>query len=188
MKITSASFVKGIVSEDPIITEPIPQFAFIGRSNVGKSSLMNCLLNSKSLVKTGDTPGKTTEINFFRINNNLFFVDLPGYGFSKAKQIKREQVADIIQWYFFEPVFKRKTILVIDARIKPSDFDQEMYRLLQSSRNETIIAANKIDTLNQKELNTNLEALNKAFPHTKIIPCSAKTKVGREELWKRMLE
>ena len=86
MKILSASFVKGFTGTDPILYDSLPQFAFVGRSNVGKSSLMNCLLGSTNLVKSGKTPGKTKEINFFLVNRNMYFVDLPGYGFSNIKR------------------------------------------------------------------------------------------------------
>ena len=97
MKILSANFVKGFAGTDPILYEPKPQIAFIGRSNVGKSSLMNCLLNSTNLVKSGKNPGKTKEINFFSVNNNMYFVDLPGYGYSSVEAEKREKFSKLIQ-------------------------------------------------------------------------------------------
>ena len=188
MKIISAKFVKSIRGTDSILYDKIPQFAFVGRSNVGKSSLINCLLNSNSLVRSGKKPGKTQEINFFVVNEKMYFVDLPGYGFSKVKIAKREQFSKMIQWYLLEPVFKRKVIFVLDARIKPSDLDIEMYRILIENQQEIIIAANKIDALTQKDCHLNLKIISEAFPYSVIIPCSTKTKVGREELWKKILE
>ncbi|MDD4804761.1 MAG: ribosome biogenesis GTP-binding protein YihA/YsxC [Candidatus Pacebacteria bacterium] len=188
MKITNASFIKGIKGTDPILSHPIPQFAFVGRSNVGKSSLINCLLNSNSLVKSGKKPGKTQEINFFLVNNNMYFVDLPGYGFSKVRYEKREGFSKLIQWYLLEPVFKRKVILVLDARIKPSDFDIEMYRILLENHQDIIIAANKVDVLTQKECHENLKLISETFPYSPIISCSAKTKKGREEIFKEIIK
>ena len=188
MKIISANFVKSIRGTDPILLDPMPQFAFVGRSNVGKSSLINCLLNSNILVKSGKKPGKTQEINFFIVNRNMYFVDLPGYGFSKVKFDKREQFSKMIQWYLLESVLKRKVIFVLDARIKPSDLDIEMYRILIENHQEVIIAANKIDALTQKECHQNIKEITEAFPYSIVIPCSTKTKIGREEIWKKILE
>lgn len=188
MKITSTKFVKGLKGSNSIIQEPIPQFAFVGRSNVGKSSLMNCLLNSKNLVKSGKTPGKTKEINFFLVNNKMYFVDLPGYGFSKNFLEEREQLSKMIQWYLMEPVFLRKVIFVLDSRIKPSELDLEMYRILREHDQDIIIVANKIDALSQKERHANLKAINEAFPGNQIIPCSAKTRYGWQEIWNRIQE
>lgn len=188
MKTISARFMKSIRGTDPILFDPKLQIAFVGRSNVGKSSLINCLLNSNSLVKSGKKPGKTQEINFFLVNGNMYFVDLPGYGFSKVKFAKREQFSKMIQWYLLEPVFKCKVVFVLDARIGPSDLDLEMYRILMENNQEVIIAANKIDVLTQKESHANLKAISEAFPHSVIIACSAKTKIGREEIWKKILE
>ncbi|MFA5934824.1 MAG: ribosome biogenesis GTP-binding protein YihA/YsxC [Candidatus Paceibacterota bacterium] len=188
MKIISAKFVKSIRGTDSILFNPIPQIAFVGRSNVGKSSLINCLLNSNSLVKSGKKPGKTQEINFFLVNGNMHFVDLPGYGFSKVKFTKREQFSKMIQWYLLEPILKRKVVFVLDARISPSDLDLEMYRILVENNQEVIIAANKVDALTQKECHSNLKAITESFPYSIIIPCSAKTKLGREEIWKKITE
>ena len=188
MKILSANFSKGLKGTDPILYEPLPQIAFVGRSNVGKSSLMNCLLNSKGLVKSGKTPGKTKEINFFSINRNMYFVDLPGYGFSSVIADKREQFSKMIQWYLMEPIQKRKVVFVLDSRISPSELDIEMYRILRENNADIIIVANKIDTLSQKDRYANLKALSEAFPGNHIIPCSATTKYGREAIWKKILE
>jgi GTP-binding protein len=188
MKITSAEFVTGLRGEAPILYEKKPQYAFIGRSNVGKSSLINCLLDRKSLVKTSSTAGKTKEINFFLVNYKMYFVDLPGYGFSHSTIEEEAAFSQLIQWYFMEPVFKRKAVLIVDARIKPSNFDLEMYRILKENEVETIVVANKIDGVNQKEKHANMKALTQAFPDTTIIPCSAKEKIGREEIWKKLLE
>jgi GTP-binding protein len=188
MKIDSAEFKKGIRGTDPILEEERSQVAFIGRSNVGKSSLINCLLNRKDLVKSGKTPGKTQEINFFLVNGKFYCVDLPGYGFAKMPLEMREQIAKMIQWYFFQKVWKRKTVLVIDIKVGPNEMDLEMLRILRKEGEEVIIAANKADTLNQKERNAQLADISYRMGDAEIIPCSAKTKEGRDEILKRILK
>ncbi len=186
MHIQSATFKKGIRGTDDILLEEKLQVAFIGRSNVGKSSLINCLVNKVDLVKSGQTPGKTKEINFFLINDNCYFVDLPGYGFAKLPQETREQIAKMIQWYFMEPVFKRKVVVVLDVKAGPSVMDIEMLRILREQGQDVLIVANKIDALNQSELHAALKDIAEKLPEFEIIPASAKTKEGKTEILKRI--
>ncbi len=187
MKIISAEFKKGIRGSDRILSEPNLQVAFIGRSNVGKSSLMNCLLNRIDLVKSGKIPGKTLELNFFLVNNKFYFVDLPGYGYAKMSGEVREQLAKMIQWYLFDTeVLNRKVVLVIDAKTGPSDMDLEMLSLLRYHNRETIVVLNKIDLLNQKERHAQLKAIEAQTLGAELIPCSTKTKEGREEILTRI--
>lgn len=188
MQIKSAEFKKGIRGTDDILYETRPQIAFIGRSNVGKSSLINCLLGSKNLVKSGKAPGKTREINFFLINNAFYFVDLPGYGFAKMDLAKREQMAKMIQWYFFEKVYKRKTVLVLDMKVGPTDLDLEMLRILQENGQDVLIVANKSDVLNQKERSLQIKNIAAKMPNLKIVPCSAKTEDGRANVLQKIFE
>ncbi len=182
MQIKSAEFKRGIRGTNPILTEEKLQVAFIGRSNVGKSSLINYLLNSTDLVKSGKTPGKTREINFFLVNNDTYFVDLPGYGYAKMSIEEQDQLQKMIQWYFFEPVFKRKTVLILDAKVGITKNDLEMLRLLRDHHADIIIVANKADKLNQKERSEQLRAFQKQIPGVAIIPCSTKTREGRNEI------
>lgn len=183
MEIKSAEFKKSIRGTDDILLEPIPQVAFVGRSNVGKSSLMNCLLNRTDLVRAGKRPGKTQEINFFLINDALYFVDLPGYGFALMSLERREQLVKMIQWYLLQvEVAERKVVLVLDAKVGPNSMDLEMVRLLAEHNREVLVVANKIDSLNQKERSAQLKMISEKIPNFKIIPCSAKTKEGREEI------
>lgn len=189
MKITSAEFKKGIKGTDEILTEPKLQVAFIGRSNVGKSSLMNLLLNRKDLVKSGKVPGKTLELNFFLINKSFYFVDLPGYGYAKMSVDMRNQLAKMIQWYLFEiEIPDRKVVLVLDAKVGLSEMDLEMFRLLRESKHAVIVVANKIDLLNQSKRSSQLKTISNLMPGTPIIPCSTKTKEGREEILKKLSE
>lgn len=188
MEIKSAEFKKGIRGTDDILYEAVPQVAFVGRSNVGKSSLINCLLNSKDLVKSGKAPGKTREINFFLVNKSVYFVDLPGYGFAQTDLEKREQMAKMIQWYFFEKVFKRKAVLVIDMKVGPTELDLEMLRILQEHDQDILVVANKADVLNQKERSEQIKKIATKMPGIEIVPCSAKTKEGREEILLKIFE
>ncbi len=186
MKIQTAIFKKGIRGSDAILYEQKPQIAFIGRSNVGKSSLINCLVNQNELVKSGKTPGKTKEINFFLINNDFYFVDLPGYGYAKVSIEDREQLAKMIEWYFMEKVFNRKTVLVLDIKVGPSDLDLELIQILKEQQEDFIIVANKADSLNQKETVAQMRMIAEKIPGVEIIPCSAKTKDGRSEILNRL--
>lgn len=188
MDIKSAQFKKGIRGTDGILYENVPQVAFVGRSNVGKSSLINCLLGSKDLVKSGKIPGKTREINFFLINGNCYFIDLPGYGFAKMNLDKGEQTAKMIQWYFFEKVYKRKVVLVLDMKVGPTVLDLEMLRILREQNQDIVIVANKADVLNQKERSAQMKNIKEKIQVAKIILCSAKTGEGRSEILQRIFE
>ena len=188
MEIKSAEFKKGIRGTDEILYEAVPQVAFVGRSNVGKSSLINCLLRSKDLVKSGKAPGKTREINFFLINKKFYFVDLPGYGFAKMNLDKREQLAKMIQWYFFEKVYKRKAVLLLDMKVGPTELDLEMLRILREHDQDVLIVANKADVLNQKERSAQMKNISAKMPGVEIVPCSAKTGEGRVEVLRRIFE
>jgi len=186
MEIKSAEFKKGIRGTDNVLYEAIPQIAFVGRSNVGKSSLINCLLNSKDLVKSGKAPGKTREINFFLVNKSIYFVDLPGYGFAKMDLEKREQMAKMIQWYFFEKVYRRKAVLVIDMKVGPTELDLEMLRILQENNQDILVVANKADVLNQKERSSQMKNIATKMSGIEVVSCSAKTGEGRGEIIRRI--
>lgn len=180
MEIKTAEFIKGIIGTNEIIEDNYPQIAFIGRSNVGKSSLINSLTKRKKLVKSGSTPGKTKQINYFLINKNTYFVDLPGYGFMKGPLKQREKIRKMILWYLFRSQIDfKKVILIIDAKIGLTKFDQEMVDLLEQNEQEYIIVANKMDKL-KKNVRPDL--------NLDFIPYSAKTNKGREELLENIFE
>ena len=188
MEIKEVKFIKGITGTDPILKSKRPQFAFIGRSNVGKSSLINKLLGQKNLVKTSAQPGKTKEINFFLVNKKIYFVDLPGYGFAKISQKQREKMRKMILWYFIsgEPKIN-KVILIIDAKAGLKEFDREMMAVLQEYapkyNYDFLIAVNKIDKLSQKKLHKSLTTIKRELKdEKKIIPISAKTGRGVPKL------
>lgn len=156
--IQSVRFVKGVVGEDPIMRDGIPQLAFIGRSNVGKSSTLNGLLERKKLVKTGKTPGKTKEINFFEITTpdlqKAYFVDLPGYGYAKVSKKQRLELQELIRWYITHPEIRSALIcLILDAKVGITTLDEEYLDLIQETGRPFVLAFNKVDKINQKRQN-----------------------------------
>src|SRR3989338_11270213 len=144
MSIKSATFIKGIVGPDDALQSDIPQIVFIGRSNVGKSSLINALTHQVGLARTSSFPGRTTEINLFLINKKVYFVDLPGYGYAKTSQKARERLEQLIQWYLFEsPYQQKKVVHIIDAYVGMTKSDIEIFSLLRQHGKSIIIIANK---------------------------------------------
>lgn len=195
MKILSAEFVKGILGTDDILKDDVPQVAFIGRSNVGKSSVINSLLQRKNLAKSSSTPGKTQQINFFLIRTpgrttfpvsvkggplqKMYFVDLPGYGFAKLSKEKREKLRKMILWYFSESgANPQKVVLIVDAKVGPSDFDIEMADFLKNLDLDVVVVANKSDKLNQSERAKNLKSIRSLLKQDDAVFYSAKTKSG----------
>lgn len=184
MIITSAKFMKGVIGTDDILYDGIPQLAFVGRSNVGKSSVINSLVNSEDLVKVGRKPGKTTETNFFLINKQLYFVDLPGYGYARLSPAEREKIRKRMLWYFVESEVKPLcVVLVLDIKAGLTDFDKQMIDLLKEEGHRFIIIANKIDKLNQKEVSQQLHSIREDSSSQNILPYSAITKSGRDEVF-----
>lgn len=188
MIIKSAEFVKGITGTNEILGGKYPQVVFVGRSNVGKSSVINSLVQRSNLVKFASRPGKTLQINFFLINGKVYFVDLPGYGFMKISLKQKEKIRKMIIWYLFNSAVKfKKIVLIIDVRVGPSDFDTEMLNLLREKEHNFVIVANKVDKLKQKEIKKKLEMIKEKTGEENIILYSAKTKKGREELLEQLI-
>lgn len=188
MKITSAVFVKGLKGEDKILKNVIPQVAFIGRSNVGKSSLLNSLANSKELARTSSTPGRTQEMNVFLVNQTHYFVDLPGYGFAKTNLKILEKLGKLIIWYLFESGIDQKVVLLIDAEIGLTADDIEMLRTLERNGKEIIIVLNKVDKIKKSHYLNQLKKLSSQLNGHKLFPYSSKTKVGIEDLTNELLK
>lgn len=172
MKIIEAKFITGVVDESSAMYDGTPHIAFIGRSNVGKSTTINSILERKKLVKTGRTPGKTREINFFEvrsdISENVYFVDLPGYGYAKVSKTDRLRLENLIKWYITHPVSDLELIvLIIDAKAGLTDFDKQMLALINQSNKNYILAINKIDKLNQKAINKLNKEIKEDIPNAK---------------------
>lgn len=194
MNILSAQFVKGLIGPDEILNDGKPQIAFIGRSNVGKSSVINTLANKKDLARTSSMPGRTQQINLFLISasggkGSFYFVDLPGYGFAKASKDSQEQIQKLIYWYFFgSNCDQQKVVLIIDANIGPTNADMEMLFSLKDSKKDVIILANKIDKIKKTVLVKQLKEIQDSVGDCKVIPYSAEKRIGINELFNEILK
>lgn len=184
--------IKNVSLETVIgVTSKIPQnsmmeIAFAGKSNVGKSSLINALMNRKSLARTSSQPGKTQTINFYNINNELYFVDLPGYGYAKVSQQEKEKWGKMVEKYLRQSKMLKAVFLLIDIRHDPSANDRQMYDWILSNGFHPIIIATKSDKINRSQLQKQIKAIREGLevePDTIIIPFSAQTKQGRDEIY-----
>ena len=176
--------VCGITSKLP--DNEMPEIAFAGKSNVGKSSLINGLINRKSLARTSSQPGKTQTINFYNVNKNLYFVDLPGYGYAKVSKSVQEKWGDMIERYLRTSKQLKAVFLLIDIRHEPSANDKAMYDWIVYNGYNPIIIATKMDKIKRSQLQKNISIIKKGLevqPGTIVIPYSAMTKQGRDEVW-----
>ena len=180
----------GAVSSRQYPTPMYPELAFVGRSNVGKSSLINSLLNRKKLVKTSQTPGKTQEINFFKVNDDLIFADLPGYGFAKVPAPVRNRWKKMIESYLLKRKSLVAVVLIVDVRRSPSPLDIDLQHWLHACDVEYIMVATKADKLSQSEINKQVREINGTFfgeREGEAILYSSKSGRGKKELWSRIL-
>lgn len=183
MDIKSVTFVKSVTNDHNLIIDDLPQIAFIGRSNVGKSSVINSFVGRKELVRSSKTPGFTKEANFFLINEDIYLVDLPGYGYAKGSKTDQEKIIALIQWYVFHPTLQQKKIvLVLDAKVGPSYDDLGTLKELERAKKDIVIVVNKIDKLKQSELHKSLQSIEKLVGAHTIVPYSAEKKIGVEKL------
>ena len=181
--------VCGITSKLPVNT--LPEFAFAGRSNVGKSSLINALVNRKALARTSSQPGKTQTINFFLLNDALFFVDLPGYGYAKVTKELVAKWGKMIERYLVTSKQLRRIFLLVDIRHEPSENDKAMYAWIVDRGLQPVVIATKLDKINRSQRDRQLAMIRRALgmtPEEILIPCSAETKQGIEDVWKVMEE
>lgn len=163
-----------------------PEIAFAGKSNVGKSSLINALMNRKSYARISATPGKTQTINFYNINDEMYLVDLPGYGYAKVSQQEKEKWGKMIERYLHGSKQLRAVFLLIDIRHEPSANDKMMYDWVVSQGYNPIIIATKLDKLKRSQVDKHVKMLRqglKLVSGTRIIPFSSVTKQGRDEIW-----
>lgn len=169
----------------------LPQIAFAGRSNVGKSSVINRLLQRKNFARVGEAPGKTTHINYFRIDNAMYLVDLPGYGYAKVPKAEKERWGRLIESYFAAPDLITLGVLIVDARHKPTANDVIMAQYFQQSGKPYLVVANKLDKLKKSEIQPNLAQIRLTLEledETAVIPFSAEKGEGREELLSQILK
>ena len=183
MKIVSAEFVKSAVHERDFPKEKFPEMAFVGRSNVGKSSLINTLIGRKGLAKTSSTPGRTRLINFFRINHKLTFVDLPGYGYAKVAASLREEWGPMIEGYLEKRDNLKGVVLIMDLRRPPEKEEEMLIEFLSSLEIPVVFALTKVDKLSGNERTRQLK-LFKTGLNGIAIPFSATTGEGKDEMWR----
>lgn len=189
MKISAAEFVKGIVGPDPALEDGRPQIAFVGRSNVGKSSVINSLVHKKDLARTSSFPGRTQEINLFLINKSFYLVDLPGYGYAKASKEAQEKLQRLIYWYLMETdPEKQKIVLIIDAYVGLTDTDLEMLSELEERGKNTIVVLNKIDKLKKLAAEARIKKTQAVVGDNVVISYSSKKRIGIGQLTDEMLK
>ncbi len=188
MKITSAEFIKSAFEEEHWLKGELPEVAFLGRSNVGKSSLINSLLGVRGLARTSSTPGRTQALNFFLINNRFRFVDLPGYGYARAPKDVRGAWGEMATDYLAKRASLVLSIQIVDARHDPSKLDLQLDEWLSAHEKPRVVVATKSDKLSQNELRKSLERAGRALQAESIIAYSAHTGRGRDALWRTIEE
>ena len=186
MQISSVRFVLSALDPQQYPRDRRPEIAFVGRSNVGKSSLLNTLLGKKGMAKTSATPGKTQTLNFFDVNEKLYFVDLPGYGFAKVPKSMKDAWNRVMVEYLQSRDTLRMVVSLVDARHKPSDLDIEMLHLLEEAEVPTLVVATKIDKLKRSQRQRALNLIRATLDLHEdmlIVPFSSETREGLKELW-----
>lgn len=189
IKNVSLDIVCGITSKLPETKRP--EIAFAGKSNVGKSSLINALMNRKALARTSSQPGKTQTINFYNINEVMYLVDLPGYGYAKVSPSEKAKWGKMIEKYLHTSKDLKAVFLLVDIRHEPSANDKQMYDWILHNGYEPIIIATKLDKLKRSQVQKSIKAVREGLKLPKegiLIPFSAETKQGREEIWNLMDE
>ena len=184
IKNVNLEIVCGITSKLP--ETEFPEIAFAGKSNVGKSSLINALMNRKSYARISATPGKTQTINFYNINEEMYLVDLPGYGYAKVSEREKVQWGKLIERYLHGSKQLKAVFLLIDIRHEPSANDKMMYEWIVEQGFHPIIIATKLDKLKRSQVQKHVKMVKEGLdlvPGTRIIPFSSVTKQGRDEIW-----
>ncbi len=188
MKITSANFTKSAFNETHWTTDGLPEIAFLGRSNVGKSSLLNSLLQRKGLARTSNTPGRTQSINFFLVNEKFYFVDLPGYGYAKVSKAMRADWGKMAEEYLANRQELILSIHLVDSRHKPTELDRQLHEWLVYHQQNHIVVATKADKLSNNKLKKSLQEIEDNLPGSKIITYSSLTGKGKDALWREIAE
>ena len=186
MKAKSANFVKSATSPEHYPRDGRPEIAFIGRSNVGKSSLINSLLGVHRLARTSSTPGRTQLINFFLINDAFYFVDLPGYGYARVPRDVKKQWGPMVEKYLATRRELVLSIVITDSRHEPTELDLSMSEWLEARGKPFIIVATKADKLSSNQLRANLSRASAVLDTDEIVPYSAVTRSGADRLWREI--
>lgn len=190
MNLQKAEFLISVADLSKVPKDGLPQIVFSGKSNVGKSSVINRILLRKNFARVGESPGKTTHINFFRIDGKAYFVDLPGYGYAKVPKTEKERWGKLMEQYFAHPDWISLGILIVDARHKPTENDVTMANYFLQSGRPFLVVANKLDKLKKSELEPNMALIRQTLglpEQTRLIPFSAEKGTGRDELLREIL-
>jgi len=188
MNLHNAVFLKSVTAPENFISDERPQIVFAGKSNVGKSSVLNCVLRRKNFARVGQTPGKTVHINYFLIDERAYFVDLPGYGYAKVSKSERDRWGRLMEQYFGAELIDQG-VMIVDARHKPTGDDCTMAEWFKQTGCPLIIVANKVDKVNKSQIEPNMARIRETFQlpeETPIIPFSAEKGTGRDPLVERL--
>jgi GTP-binding protein len=188
MKITSTKFIKGVVGPDLILENGTPQIAFIGRSNAGKSSLLNSLTGVKKLAVTSKTPGRTRQINVFLINDSHYFLDLPGYGYARAGAQMLEKLSELIFWYLLDVDYNQRIVMLIDSVVGPTANDLKVLRELEKAGRDIVIVLNKVDKIKKSQYRNQMKKIGDQLQGHRLFSYSSQTKVGITELAEELLQ
>lgn len=185
MNIHNVEFIKSAASPNAFLSDGRPNIVFSGKSNVGKSSVINCLLNRKDFARVGAQPGKTVHINYFLVDGSVYFTDLPGYGYAKVSQKERERWAALMEAFFSQRERITLGVMIVDARHKPTADDVTMAAWFRESDCPTVVVANKVDKLAKREIDGNMALIRETIalqPSTLLIPFSAEKGIGKDIL------
>lgn len=191
INLQKAEFILSAASPKDFLRDRLPQVAFSGRSNVGKSSVINRLLNRKNFARVGAAPGKTTHINYFKIDGAFYLVDLPGYGYAKVSKSERDRWAKLMEGYFADPELMTLGVMIVDSRHKPTADDCTMAEFFRNSGRPFAVVANKLDKLRKSDIEPNLARIRETLELdevVKLIPFSAEKGDGKQELLNLILE
>ena len=190
INVQKAEFILSAASPKDFRRDALPQVAFAGRSNVGKSSVINRLLNRKNFARVGAAPGKTTQINYFKIDNAFYLVDLPGYGYARVSKGERDRGGRLMEGYFADPELMTLGVMIVDARHKPTADDCTMAQWYRGAGCPFLVVANKLDKLKKSEVEGNLQRIRETLElgeEDLVIPFSAEKGTGRDELLRAIL-
>ena len=190
INVQKAEFILSAASPKDFRRDALPQVALAGRSNVGKSSVINRLLNRKNFARVGAAPGKTTQINYFKIDNAFYLVDLPGYGYARVSKGERDRWGRLMEGYFADPELMTLGVMIVDARHKPTADDCTMAQWYRGAGCPFLVVANKLDKLKKSEVEGNLQRIRETLElgeEDLVIPFSAEKGTGRDELLRAIL-
>ena len=191
MNLQKVEFVRSVAKAGDFLRDGLPQIAFSGKSNVGKSSVLNCILQRKNFARVGQKPGKTIHINYFSIDKKAYFVDLPGYGYAQVAASEKERWGKLMESYFANAELITMGVLIVDARHDPTKLDVVMCDLFRTTGRPFVVVANKLDKLKPREIHPNMDRIRQLLnldPSVPLIPFSAEKGTGRGELVSLIME